>query len=281
MPTTYAHWAFGRDCIEEMPENLQSIIHAHRDIYNLGVHGPDILFYDLMHSDIVKYGNQLHSTPMNVFFKNCKEAFKSHEEKEEMLAYMMGFLTHFTLDSACHSYIAKKVDVSPVSHFAIEAEWDKHVIELDRRTPNLVDRAESLRPNKKNAKIISYFYPYNQKTILRTTKWQLYTITLLNSISHKKEDYFKKLFKSPGTKKYLDLFMSYNDDPDCRDSNLRLDKLRAKALKLFPKLMENLLFYLDDKQELIDYFDHDLCEWPNYKDIEVLPYKQEIDYKVK
>lgn len=281
MPTTYAHWAFGRDCIEKMPKNLQSIIHKHRDIYNLGVHGPDILFYDLMHSDIVEYGNQLHDTPMKVFFKGCKEAFKTHKEKEEMLAYIMGFLTHFALDSTCHSYIGKKVDVGPVSHFKIESEWDRHVIEVDKRVPNLVDRAESLRPNKKNAKIISYFYPFDQKVILRTCKWQLYTITLLNSISHRKENIFRKIFNQPGMQKYLDLFMSYEDDINCRDSNLRLDKLRNKALKLYPKLMENLLLYLDDKTDLIPYFDHDLSEWPNYKSIEVLPYKEEIDYLVK
>lgn len=281
MPTTYAHWAFGRDCIEKMPKNLQSIIHAHRDFYNLGVHGPDILFYDLLHNNVVNTGNEMHDTPMKVIFKKFKEAFNEHEEKEEMLAYIMGFLTHFALDSTCHSYIGKKVDVGPASHFKIEAEWDKHVIELDGRQPNLVDRAESLRPNKKNAKIISYFYPYDEKTILRTTKWQLYTITLLNSISHKKENIFRKIFNKPGLQKYLDLFMSYEDDPNCRDSNLRLDKLRAKALKLYPKLMENVLFYLDGKDELLPYFEHDLNTWPDYKTIEVLPYKQEINYIVK
>lgn len=281
MPTTYAHWAFGRNCIEKMPENLQKIIHENRAIYNLGVHGPDILFYDLLHSEVPKKGAELHSTPMTEFFKSCKNEFKKHNEKAEMLAYLMGFLSHFTLDSTCHSYIAKKTDVSPVSHNKVESEWDKHVIKLDNRKPNLVDRAESLRPTKKNAKVISYFYPYSEKVLYRTCKWQKYTLTLLNSISHKKEDIFRKIFKKPNMGYYLDLFMSYEDDANCEDSNLRLDKLKDKALKLYPKLMNNLINYLNDKEELSPYFKHDLCEWPNYKDIEVLPYKKEINYKVR
>lgn len=281
MPTTYAHWAFGRDCIELMPKNLQTIIHEHRDIYNIGVHGPDILFYDLLHSEVPKRGNEMHNTPVEEFFKTCKDEFKLHEEKAEMLAYIMGFLTHFTLDSVIHSYVAKKIEVSPVSHNKVESEWDKHVIELDNRKPNLVDRAESLRPNKKNAKIISYFYPFSDKVILRTCKWQKKTIELLNSISHKKINFFENVLGSPKFSYYLDLFMDYEDDDNCRDSNIRMDKLKEKALKLFPKLMQNLINYLNDKDELLEYFEHDLCEWPDYKDIKVLPYKQKINYKVK
>lgn len=281
MPTTYAHWAFGRDCIELMPKNLQKIIHEHRDIYNLGVHGPDILFYDLLHPKVTKTGSDMHNVPVKEFFKTCKDEFKVHDEKAEMLSYIMGFFTHFILDSTVHGYVERKRELSTVSHNKIESEWDKHVIKLDNRKPNLVDRAESLRPNKKNAKVISYFYPFSARVILRTCRWQKNTLILLNSISHKKQDFFTALFSKNKFQEYLDLFMSYEDEDECRDSNLRLDKLRKVATRRFKKYMPNLINYLNEKEELEKYFNHDLSVWPNYKKIEVLPYRKEVDYKVR
>lgn len=280
MPTTYAHWRFGAKCIEKMPKNLQTIIHENRDIYNLGVHGPDILFYDLFNSKVTKYGDQMHNIPAGEFFAKCKKVFNTHEEKAQMLAYIMGFLTHFTLDSTCHGYVDRKKEVAGISHNLIEAQWDRHVMELDNRIPYLVDRAESLRPNKKNTQVISYFYPYDKKTILKTCKAQHTVIHALNCISIKKENFLKKVLNSIKKYDYVDLFIGFEEKEECRDSNLRLDKLCNKALKQYPKLMKNLLNYLNDKEELIDYFDHDFAPWPDYKKIEVLSYKQELKYKV-
>lgn len=281
MPTTYAHWAFGRDCIELMPENLQQIIHDHRDIYNLGVHGPDILFYDLLHPEIPSYGSKMHSIPVEEFFKNCKEVFNNHEEKADMLAYMMGFLTHFILDSTVHGYVERKRQDAGISHNRVEAQWDKHVIEQDRRVANLVDRAESLKPNKQIAKVISYFFPYNDKVIYRNLKLQRLVVYELNSISPKKQNFLQNLLLKMNQENFADLFMGFEEEEVCRDSNIRLDKLRKKALDLFPKLMKNLLNFLNNKQELDKYFNHDFEPWPDYQKIVVLPYKKELTYKVK
>lgn len=281
MPTTYAHWAFGRECIDLMPQNLQKIIHENRDIYNLGVHGPDIFFYDLLHSDVAKYGSELHNIPVNVFFKNCKQVFKTHPEKAQMLAYMMGFLSHFVLDSQAHSYVQIKDESCPASHNLIEAQWDRHLIELDNRKVNLVDRAESLKPNNKNAKIISYFYPYDKKTVLRTCRMQKFVVSTLNCISKRKQDFLQNILLKLNQNDFADLFVGFEENEYCRDSNMRLDKIGAKAMRLYPKLMKNLINYLNDDAELDEYFDHDFCEWPDYTKIPVLAYKQELVYNVR
>ena len=281
MPTTYAHWAFGQDCLSKMPKNLQEIIEENKDIYNLGVHGPDILFYDLLHPNVTDYGYRMHNTPASVFFKNGKEAFQKHTEKAQMLAYLMGFLSHFALDSTAHSYVEIKNELSPVSHNKIESEWDRHLLILDGRTPNLVDRAETLRPTKQNAKIISYFYPYSNRAIYRSCKWQRWILEKLSSISHTKKDFLQTVFRKTGLSSFADLFFEFDEDDNCLDSNIRLDKLRVVALKTFVKLMKNLLNYLNDKEELDEYFEHDFGPWIDYKEIPVLPYKTELAYKLK
>ena len=282
MPTTYAHWAFGRECIELMPKDMQRIVNEHRDIFNIGVHGPDIFFYDLLHSDVTKYGSGMHFIPAKEFFSKCKEVLLSHKknEREEMLSYVLGFLSHFTLDSTVHGYVDRKKEVSKISHNYIESQWDRHVMELDNRKPNLVDRAESLKPNKNIAKAISYFFPFDEKVILRTCRWQRFIVYMTNAITPLKQNIFQKILHKIGKPDYADLFIGFEEDNICKDSNLRLDKLENKALKQYSKLLKNFLNYIDDKEKLIKYFDHDFSDWPDYKEIPVLSYKKELTYKV-
>lgn len=282
MPATYAHWAFGRDCIELMPQEIQRIIHEHRDIYNLGVHGPDIFFYDLAHKNITKYGTNMHYIPAAEFFKNAKQVYKEYPEfKDEVLTYIFAFLTHFTLDSVAHGYVERKKEVSKISHNKIEAQWDRHLMKLDNRTPNLVDRAESLRPNKKNSNVISLFFPFAPQDILRTCRAQRKVIETLNSISTRNQKFFERILRKRKLNDFADLFIGFEDEKICEDSNLRLDKLRNKAYKLYPKLFSNLTEYLNDSKKLNKYFNHDFSTWPDYKEIPVLPYKEEVSYVVK
>lgn len=281
MPTTYAHWRFGADCIETMPDNLKKICLKRREIFDIGLHGPDIFFYDLMHKDITRYGYDMHGIPVEEFFKRCKGVYDEYEEKESMMAYMLGFLSHFTLDSVCHGYVERKKEESDVTHNRIESEWDRHVIELDNRATNLVDRSESLKPRRKNARIISYFFPFNPKQMMRVLKWQKNIVKALNCISKNKEDFMIGLLKFFKADNFADLFIGFKEYEPCKDSNLRLDKLEKKAVKLYPKLCKNLVDYLtDETNRLNPYFKHDFGPWEDYKDIQVLDYEEELKYKV-
>ena len=45
MPSTYAHRRFGADVLERLPAELQEKIAPYRELYDIGLHGPDLLFY--------------------------------------------------------------------------------------------------------------------------------------------------------------------------------------------------------------------------------------------
>ena len=281
MPATYAHWHFGKECIETMPKNLQKIIHDHRDIYDFGVHGPDILFYNLNHNEIVTYGQKMHKIPARVFFEKCKSVYHAHEEKAEMLAYIVGFVSHFTLDSVCHSYVEKKRVVENITHNKVESEWDRHLIELDNRKTNLVDRSESLYPNGETARIISYFFPFSANQILQSNKKHKRIVSMLTCTSHIKYNFFKWALPKVHADAYADLFLDFVEYEKCKDSNVRLDKLKEKALKMYPRLLNNVLSYLNGKEELGNYFDRLFDKNEEYDTIEILPYEKELKYKVK
>ena len=281
MPTTYTHWRFGQECIGVLPDELKRIVNDHRDLYDIGVHGPDIFFYDLLHKDVSSYATTAHETAAREFFANACRAYAEHSEKEEMMAYLLGFLSHFALDSSCHGYIERKAEVSGISHNTIEAEYDSHMIRLDGRQVNLVDRVESLKPSRHNAEIISYFFPFDAKTIYRMTKGQKILLGSLNCVSDFKYRFVSWLFLKLDKKSYHDLLVPREETEGCRDSNLRLDKLRKVALKRFPELLENLIDCLNDEDELDKYFNHDFGPWKSYQRIPVLSYEDELRYRVK
>ena len=281
MPTTYTHWRFGQECIETLPDALKKIVNDHRDLYDIGVHGPDIFFYDLFHKDVSSYATAAHEIAAKEFFDNARIAYAEYSEKEEMMAYLLGFLSHFALDSSCHGYVERKAEVSGISHNSIEAEYDGHMIRLDGREVNLVDRVESLKPSFHNATIVSYFFPFDASTIYRTLKGQKFLLGFLNCVSDFKRRTLAWLLLKLDKKDYHDLLVPKEEAEECRDLNLRLDKLRKVALKRYPVLLENLLDFLINEDELDKYFAHDFGPWNSYRRIPVLSYEDELRYRVK
>ena len=45
MPTTYAHDLFGKMVYHRLSPEIREVIKAHQTTYQIGLHGPDILFY--------------------------------------------------------------------------------------------------------------------------------------------------------------------------------------------------------------------------------------------
>ncbi|MBQ3295768.1 MAG: zinc dependent phospholipase C family protein [Erysipelotrichaceae bacterium] len=279
MPTTYAHWRFGCDCIETLPQNLKDIVNDHRELFDIGVHGPDIFFYDLNHSEVAKYGNAMHNRPARDFFERAINVYKENDsDKDAMLAYMLGFLSHFALDSQCHGYVDRKKEVSGLSHNKVESEYDGHLMRLDGKPVNLVKRAESLKPDKFTARIMARFFPFDAKTMLRTTKRHHMIIAALVCKADLKRNSLGKVFRMLKLNDYKDLLVMPEELDICKDSNIRLDKLKENALKIYPELVNDLMNAIDNNVELPPYFDHDFEKWPDYQQIPILPYNEELEY---
>ena len=144
MPTTYAHYIFGSEVLYLLPEKYREIAEKYRSLYDTGVHGPDILFYydALKKNEVVSYGRRMHFTPARDFFENAKKVYESHEDKEAMMAYILGFLTHFAFDSTAHGYVDRKAEVSEVTHNRVESELRVRNGSRRDRFPDLI-RTES------------------------------------------------------------------------------------------------------------------------------------------
>ncbi len=277
MPTTYTHWRFGADCIETLPEEQKEVIIHHRELFDIGVHGPDIFFYDLAHNELPEFGSALHYKPAREFFSHCVEVYRENSNnKEEMLAYLLGFLSHFALDSQAHGYINKKVRTSGISHNRVEAEYDAHMMRLDGRSIDRTDRVASLKPSRKNAEIVARFFPFSGRQIHRTLVWQKVLLSGLNCHSDLQRNALAKALEALKKYNYRDLIVRKQELEGCRDSNLRTDKLRAYALEIYPLLAKNLTQALESGGPLCSYFEHDFD--PNGEEIPVLSYEEELSY---
>ena len=41
MPTTYAHYKFGKEVLGALPRPLQNAVENNRELFDIGVHGPE------------------------------------------------------------------------------------------------------------------------------------------------------------------------------------------------------------------------------------------------
>ena len=126
MPSTYAHRRFGADVLALLPDGLRATLEQHRELYDIGLHGPDLMFYykALQSNPVNRLGNTMHEQKGEVFFTRARTVVENAPDKDAALAYALGFVCHFALDSTCHPYVEAYVRESGVGHCEIETEFD-------------------------------------------------------------------------------------------------------------------------------------------------------------
>ncbi len=73
----------------------------------MGLHGPDLLFYyhAAKSNPVSALGNAMHEEPGRVFFERARGVVHEAKDRDAALAYALGFVCHFALDSTCHPYV--------------------------------------------------------------------------------------------------------------------------------------------------------------------------------
>lgn len=113
MPNLITHYLCGLEAIKNI-ENKKCInlIHKYQRVFNLGVQGPDILFYHGIwpwssKNDSPDIGHKMHTSKVNQVFKGFIDYIikQSDYKKSVLTVYLMGFLCHNSMDSICHPYI--------------------------------------------------------------------------------------------------------------------------------------------------------------------------------
>ena len=171
MPTTYAHYRFGRSVYKLLPPQIQDIICSHGGLYNIGLHGPDLLFYYKVYqkNPVSQTGFDMHDRPAIEFFQQAAEVLQNRLPRHPQApmsfltsakyAYIFGFLCHFALDSNCHPYVEHMVRKTNISHSEIEAELDRDLMIRDGLDPMTCRPTSHLRARIFYGNVIARFFP--------------------------------------------------------------------------------------------------------------------------
>ncbi len=261
MPAAYAHNRFADACMETLPEEVKTIASSHYDLFALGAHGPDVLFYHVrfFHPDeITDLGRRMHHEPGRRFFERVPEIYRAYPEKEEMLSYILGFLAHFALDSFCHRYINRKVRETEYSHNRIEAQYEAYLMRLDGKKPLRVNRSEVLHPARRSARVISRFFFLPEKKVLESIRGQKVIIRLLYSPHQVRKKIVRSVLEKAGRwQKAGDLFLDREIIPGCSLICDEIHEFQKKAKKAYPEMAQELMEYLEGRGSLGERFDMD------------------------
>ncbi|MFI3237638.1 MAG: zinc dependent phospholipase C family protein [Lachnospiraceae bacterium] len=162
MPNGYAHVYFGRLVKDRLESELQILLQKEIQLFEIGVHGPDIMFYykALQKDPYNMVAHRMHDEPAGPFFEKSLRLIQNLEgqERDKALAYMLGFVCHFALDSSLHPYIEKQIIETGISHSEIETEFDKYLLKMQGINPYSFDYTSHVFASYENTLVISPFW---------------------------------------------------------------------------------------------------------------------------
>ncbi len=243
MASTYAHYKFAHLVLDRLSEPAKGVIERHIQLYDIGAHGPDILFYyqPLNTKGISKIGYDLHKKPAKEFFGKAKKIIKKYRQSERHRAYIYGFITHFVLDTAVHSYIARCTEKMSARHIEIEVEYDRFLLTRDKRNPLRTKVTKHLCPTDENARVIAKHWGIlSPKKIRRAIASMKRYCDFFVTESKVKRGAVTSAFKLIGKYNELKgLFVNFTPNPECRTPCRELDRRFSEAVDIAVRTIED------------------------------------------
>ena len=258
MPSTYAHYRAGENVRRQLSGEMRRAVEAYPQLYHIGLHGPDILFYYKPYSRnrINRIGYAMHEKSGASFFSFAAKVVKQQMPQEAYLAYVYGFLCHFALDVTCHGFIGRKMAESGLSHAEVEVELDRALLARDGLNPVREHLARHIVPSAENAAVIQAFYPgVSAGEVQQALRGLVFYSDLLRAPSQLKRQALFLGFRALGCWRDMHgMVIRYKADPRCADSTQTLLGLYEKGEALALRLIEAYGAYLAGRAPLDDVY---------------------------
>ena len=242
MPSCYAHYRFGTQVIPMMPADVRGPILRHRAMFDMGLHGPDFLFYHhfLKKTPLFLLGSAYHEQSGQVFFTRCCEYLRQNPS-EEAFAYLHGLLAHYCLDSQCHPLVYAMTDGTGLGHGELEAEFDRYLMTLDGiKKPHETNISRHMNIKSKDFETVAAFYPditpKETAQCIHNMALALRLLTIPTALGHAAVVAFTKMAGPVPAGKV----MTIGPNPTCSHLDGKLLALYEQALVRFPSLLEQM-----------------------------------------
>ncbi len=242
MPSTYAHYRFGMQVISMMPADVRGPILRHRTLFDIGLHGPDFLFFHhfIKKTPLSCLGSDYHRKSGRAFFTKACAHLRQHPS-EAAFAYLYGLLAHYCLDSGCHPFIHAVTDDTDLDHSELETEFDRYLLSLDGyKRPHEINVSRHLKLKKGEDAIVAGFYPeLSAKDVslcVQNMALAQQLLTLPTAVGHAAVVGFTSLAGGNTVGKV----MTVGANPKCDHLDKKLLELYEHALAKFPAYLEQL-----------------------------------------
>ena len=264
MPSTYAHRRFGANVLGHLPDALRAQLEHDRELYDIGLHGPDLLFYYHAASStpVGALGNAMHEEPGRVFFDRARKVVHRETDRDAALAYALGFVCHFALDSTCHPCVEQYVRSSGVSHCEIETEFDNQLLRRDGHDPLYFFTAGHIKPSTIWARVVAPFYEgITVEETYEAMTGMVMVHHLLQASNPVKRWVVLTGIRAAGKWEYMHgLVANPKPNPKCEESGRQLDALYQKAQPLAVRLITEYVDGLETDAPLDAAYQHTFGE---------------------
>ena len=242
MPAGYAHLDFGNQVLAVLDPQLQQLIQQNIDLYHIGVHGPDILFYHqpLKNNKVKNLGYQMHKRDATAFFQQCKQVIQKSHHQDASLVYVLGFITHFTLDSECHGYVGFVEDTKHLTHSEIESEFDRELLIHNGLNPLTTSLTSHVHDSSLVDEVIAPVFGLEPQDIKNSLKGMHTYLGFLLAPGKIKRSFIHFAMRVAGIYKgYKGLMISYQANPICAEDVQELIQKKNNAIPIAKKLIED------------------------------------------
>ena len=256
MPSTYAHYRLGFRTLSHLDPKIQELLRRNRQMFDLGLHGPDFLFYYnpfRKGESIAALGSKIHKLTGREFFAPAVRQLRLQPD-EAAESYLFGVLAHFVLDSLCHPYVNAMAGKS-AGHVEMEVEFDRALLVRDGKPePHKQVLSKHIRLEKKeDAAKIARFYPEVKpaqvKKAISNMAWMEAALAAPKGL---RREIIGRGYLGNSINEHM---MSLSENLRCAEFTPKLMQLYTEAEVLYPKLARQLWNHLHAAGKLGEEFD--------------------------
>lgn len=238
MPASYAHYRFGKLLLPKLPSDVRQCIQRFRRMYDMGLQGPDFFFYynPFLNTATGDLGKVFHRQTGQEFFPIACKAATSEAAK----AYLYGLLGHYCLDSVCHPFVNRLVEIGEAKHIPLESEFERFLLVLDKEaSPETFDMSKYVNLTRGECMTVAAFYPgASGGKVFRSIRFMaLFT----KFLAHPNRTRLLQKIKPTLCDHMIPAVESEDLAPYIRE----LHSLYGQALERYPHLLSQLTGYLE------------------------------------
>ena len=259
MPSSYAHHRFGTQVIPLMPADLRGPALRHRALFDMGLQGPDFLFFHsfFKKTDLFRLGSEYHAMTGTAFFTRACAQLRRHPS-EGASAYLHGVLAHYCLDSICHPVICEVTKDTELGHSELETEFDRFLLAQDGcKKPREFNLGRHMQLKKEEFATVAAFYPeVSCKDVTECIRSMALAQQLL-AVPTAAGYAAVRLVTGFAGRNTAGKVMTVSPNRKCDHLNQKLLALYEQALANFPAFLEQLSAHMAYGEPLRDHFSAD------------------------